>query len=102
ISQLCHDFNARLLRDYEGTSLDAIRQMVGMGMGITFLPALYVHSEIRNGGDVVVKRLRNRPIFRSMGLVWRESAGNTASFEQIATIIKSVAKESFGDLFVES
>ncbi|MEM9880691.1 MAG: LysR substrate-binding domain-containing protein, partial [Pseudomonadota bacterium] len=47
ISQLCHDFNARLLRDYEGTSLDAIRQMVGMGMGITFLPALYVHSEIR-------------------------------------------------------
>ncbi|MEM7570747.1 MAG: hydrogen peroxide-inducible genes activator [Pseudomonadota bacterium] len=101
ISHLCNDFDARLLRDYEGTSLDALRQMVGMGMGITFLPALYVQSEIRDGGDVVVKKLKNKPIFRSMGLVWRESAGNTAAFLQIANIIQEVARERFQDLFVE-
>lgn len=102
ISHLCTEFNAQLLRDYEGTSLDAIRQMVGMGMGITFLPALYVQSEIRDGGDVVVKRLKGKPIYRSMGLVWRESAGNTAAFEQIATVIKEVATKNFPDLFVEA
>ncbi|MGD1954145.1 MAG: hydrogen peroxide-inducible genes activator [Sphingomonadales bacterium] len=102
ISHLCNDFDARLLRDYEGTSLDALRQMVGMGMGITFLPALYVHSEIRDGGDVVVRKLKNKPIFRSMGLVWRESAGNTAGFEQIAAVIKDVVKGRFPELFVES
>ena len=43
---LCETLGARLRADYEGTSLDAIRLMAGMGMGLAFLPALYVRSEI--------------------------------------------------------
>ncbi|MBY0421661.1 MAG: hydrogen peroxide-inducible genes activator, partial [Parvularculaceae bacterium] len=46
VTQLCKEFGARMLRDYEGTSLDALRLMVGMGMGATFLPAIYAQSEI--------------------------------------------------------
>src|SRR5690606_15691668 len=42
VQDLCQRFNARLMRDYEGTSLDAIRQMVYMEMGAAFLPALYI------------------------------------------------------------
>lgn len=40
VAGLCETLNMRLLRDDEGTSLDAVRLMVGMGMGIAFLPAL--------------------------------------------------------------
>jgi DNA-binding transcriptional LysR family regulator len=46
VAELCEMMGARLRSDYEGTSLDAIRLMAGMGMGVAFLPALYIRSEI--------------------------------------------------------
>lgn len=101
INGLCKDFGARLIRDYEGTSLDALRQMVGMGMGAAFLPALYVHSEIRARSEVVVKRLKGRSITRSIGLIWRKSAGRAETYRQIADIIRDVAGRKFKDLIVD-
>ncbi|MEM8699409.1 MAG: LysR substrate-binding domain-containing protein, partial [Pseudomonadota bacterium] len=55
ITGLCEEFGAKLVRDYEGTSLDALRIMVGMEMGVTFVPALYARSEIEGQGEVVVR-----------------------------------------------
>ena len=46
ISAVCAETGADLSREYEGTSLDALRQMAALGMGLTFLPTLYVRSEI--------------------------------------------------------
>jgi len=40
IASLCDELGAHLRSDYEGTSLDAIRHMVSLDMGIAFLPAL--------------------------------------------------------------
>lgn len=101
ILELCNEFGATLLRDYEGTSLDALRQMVGMDMGVTFLPALYVGSEIPSRGEVVVKKLSDRPLYRSAGLVWRKSAGRTLAYKQIAKVIREVVTENFNDLVPE-
>lgn len=101
ISGLCRDFGATVMREYEGTSLDALRTMVGMGMGVTFLPALYVRSEIAEGSTVVVRRLRGRQISRSIGLVWRKSAGRSAGYRQIASVIQRVAAEQFPELTLE-
>ncbi|MFU8778510.1 MAG: LysR substrate-binding domain-containing protein, partial [Roseovarius sp.] len=41
---LCEEVGAQLRQDYEGSSLDALRQMTALNMGICFLPALYVQS----------------------------------------------------------
>ncbi|MEM8814151.1 MAG: hydrogen peroxide-inducible genes activator [Pseudomonadota bacterium] len=101
VGTLCREFGATLLRDYEGTSLDALRQMVGMGMGVTFLPALYVRSEIPSKGEVVVKQLDGRSINRSIGLVWRKSAGRAAAYKQIADVICDVAAKKFKNLIIE-
>src|SRR5690606_10399595 len=49
IQRLCDHFGAEVNRQYEGTSLDTLRQMVTMGMGLAFLPALYIYAEIRPG-----------------------------------------------------
>ncbi|MEL7029720.1 MAG: LysR substrate-binding domain-containing protein, partial [Pseudomonadota bacterium] len=100
ISGLCEEFGAKLLRDYEGTSLDALRQMVGMGMGVTFLPALYVQSEIPSRGEVAVKRLSGKTITRSVGLVWRKSAGRAAAYREIADVIRDVAARRFKDVII--
>lgn len=103
ISALCNETGAHLSRDYEGTSLDALRQMVAMGMGLTFLPALYVRSEIdgRAAEDVVTRPFRGRRFSRSVGLVWRKSAGAEVAYSRLADIIRGTARR-FSELVIES
>lgn len=81
-----------VLRDYEGTSLDAIRQMAGMGMGLALLPSLYIRSEIRDEDDVVVRAIRGRPLYRELALAWRRSAGRAPAFRLLASIVMEVGK----------
>jgi LysR family hydrogen peroxide-inducible transcriptional activator len=82
---------AHVLRDYEGTSLDAVRQMTGMGMGLSLLPALYVRSEVRDEDDVTTRPLSDRVIYRELGLVWRGSAGRATAFRRLAEIVAATA-----------
>ena len=49
IADLSRQSGARLRHDFEGTSLDALRQMVALDMGIPLLPALYALPEARAG-----------------------------------------------------
>jgi LysR family hydrogen peroxide-inducible transcriptional activator len=101
ITALCVETGAELSRDYEGTSLDALRQMVAMGMGATFLPALYVRSEIEGRArDVVVRPFRGRRFARSIGLVWRSSTGAAAGYGLLAQLIRETARR-FPDLVIE-
>ncbi|MEL6478997.1 MAG: hydrogen peroxide-inducible genes activator [Pseudomonadota bacterium] len=101
ITGLCEEFGATLLRDYEGTSLDALRIMVGMDMGVTFVPALYAQSEIAAQSEVTVRPIQGRRITRSIGLVWRKSAGRAAAYRQIAETIKKVVAQEFKMLTIE-
>ena len=87
---------AKVLRDYEGTSLDAIRQMAGMGMGLAMLPALYVRSNIRENDDVVVRAIRGRPMHRELGLVSRKSAGRANAFHRLGEVIVAVWETRLG------
>jgi LysR family hydrogen peroxide-inducible transcriptional activator len=95
VHALCETFGARLIRDYEGTSLDALRQMVAMDMGTTFLPALYAQSEISELGDVVTVPFKGRRISRSSGLVWRKGAGQSSGYADLAHFIRDVVRKEF-------
>lgn len=83
---------AQVLRDYEGTSLDAIRQMAGLGMGLALLPSLYIRSEIRDEDDVIVRPVRGRAMYREMAMVWRRRAGRAAAYQQLAAVISDVER----------
>ncbi|MEO1639806.1 MAG: hydrogen peroxide-inducible genes activator [Pseudomonadota bacterium] len=88
ISAICHQYGAVIARDYEGTSLDAIRQMVGMGMGVAFLPRLYTKSEIDGrGSNVVVQPFAGERIMRPVGLVWRSGARATV-YHRLGNVIR--------------
>lgn len=94
IAALCHQHGAMIARDYEGTSLDAIRQMVGMGMGVAFLPRLYARSEIDSrSSNVVVLPFRRSTVMRSVGLVWRSATG-AAIFDRLSEVIKDAARQN--------
>jgi LysR family hydrogen peroxide-inducible transcriptional activator len=102
ISALCNEIGISLSREYEGTSLDALRQMVAMGMGLTFLPALYARSEIdaRPTGDVATRPFRGRRFSRSIGLVWRKNTGAAPAYGRLADIIRDTARQ-FPELVIE-
>lgn len=100
VADLCEVFGARVRTDYEGTSLDSIRLMAGMGMGVAFLPALYVRSEIaENDRDVQVVGLEGPRILRSVGLITRSGSTDEAA-PRIARIIKSVARDVFSGVLI--
>lgn len=100
VAEICEVLGARLRSDYEGNTLDAIRLMTGMAMGVAFLPALYVRSEIKaDHADVVVVPLEGPRLFRSVGVVVRESHADEAA-PRIARTIQIVAQEIFARILV--
>ncbi|MEM8731226.1 MAG: hydrogen peroxide-inducible genes activator [Pseudomonadota bacterium] len=102
LSELAREIGATLRPDYEGTSLDALRHMTAMNMGVTFLPALYVTSEIPDPdeGDVALVPFRKGRFFRSIGIAWRTSATHTPMLKTFADLVRTTVKEHFGDLVI--
>jgi LysR family transcriptional regulator, hydrogen peroxide-inducible genes activator len=90
VERLAARHGAGLLEDYEGTSLDALRQMVALGMGLSVFPANYAASEIGADRSVVLRPLAGQPLVRSLGFVWRSGAVRTPDFITLA----SFARES--------
>lgn len=92
VAALAERCGAQVLRDYEGTSLDAVRQMAGMGMGLALLPELYVRQEIADGGDVVVRPFAGGRPYREIGLIWRVGAGRSSDLMLLAETLRSIAQ----------
>ncbi|MGB7373080.1 hydrogen peroxide-inducible genes activator [Pontixanthobacter sp.] len=90
-SGICERLGAEIQRDYEGTSLDSLRQMAGSGLGLAILPELYLRSE--TGGEDMVRRfdIRGWAEKRSIAALWREG---TAFADTYAAIAEVVAKEA--------
>ena len=100
VIQLCEDFKATPLRDYEGTSLDTLRLMVGMGVGIAFLPALYIKSEIGDRGEIAIVKLKAANLYRQIGLAWRSRSVHTGLHNDLAKLIRKTAEESLPEIAV--
>lgn len=97
---LCEEFGATLLRDYEGTSLDTLRLMAGMGVGIAFLPALYIRSEISERDKLKVLEFSTSNLHRQIGLVWRQRSVHAEQFSEIAEMVRSTCAERFPEVTV--
>lgn len=95
---LCEEFGANIRLDYEGTSLDMVREMVLTGLGVTFMPGLYVRRELARDPNFKILQIQGRSIYRNVGLGWRKSSGRTKQFEDIARLIREVVKTQFSDL----
>ncbi|MGD8326413.1 MAG: hydrogen peroxide-inducible genes activator [Sphingomonadales bacterium] len=94
---LANKYGARILRDYEGTSLDTVRQMIGTGVGLAFLPALYVRSEIEPRSDVAVLDLDEAPTDREVVLAWRPSAPQRHLYKELAQFIRTLCAARLSD-----
>lgn len=100
VLEICDELKADLQRDYEGTSLDTLRQMVVMGMGAAFLPGLYVHSELHDPEAVHVCEIENKPIIREHMLAWRNTSPSRTFFRILANRIQSLVAQKLADAVI--
>lgn len=92
IAALCAATGARLAREFEGTSLDTLRQMVATGMGVALLPALYIRSEVLREQLVVTRPLTHGAPVREVALVWRQAAPGAARYEALAEVMTAAVQ----------
>ena len=90
VKSLAETFEADLSHDFEGTSLDMLRQMVAMGLGLSFLPALYIRSEVARENMLVNRPLTGTEPARLIGVVWRKGSARQEEFEALAGIVAEI------------
>ncbi|NIB41440.1 hydrogen peroxide-inducible genes activator [Pseudomaricurvus alkylphenolicus] len=97
VEAVCEELGANIARDYEGTSLDALRQMVMMGVGVAFLPSLYIHSEIHQPQGLSVSQIEELQLHRTHVLAWRKNSPNRSFYRQLVELIRSLVKANLSD-----
>jgi LysR family transcriptional regulator, hydrogen peroxide-inducible genes activator len=100
VQAICRDCGARLLADFEGTSLSTLHQMTMMGAGLTFLPGLYALSCAREDEGIKLMTLASRPLHRTIGMAWRASSRDADMFLEIAAHVRLAVKQHFPDFMV--
>lgn len=87
VRQISDDYGVELSHDYEGTSLDTLRQMVATGMGLSLMPALYVKSEVAHQDIVVARPFRGTAPSRTIGMVWRKGTSREKEYRLLSTLV---------------
>lgn len=100
VQKLAEEFGFRLLRDFEGTSLDTLRQMIGTGIGLSFLPSLYIRSEIMPRHDVAVLDLDFELPSREIAMAWRPRSPQKHLYQQIVRIIRDTCRRNLDGFVV--
>jgi LysR family hydrogen peroxide-inducible transcriptional activator len=100
VRQICEDTGAEISLDYGATSLDTIRQMVGMGLGLSLLPALYVRSEVQPNRLVTARPLAGPQPFRTVGMIWRRHAARAAGHVALAQILRGILRRTAPEVTV--
>ena len=101
VQAACEKLGANILRDYEGTSLDALRHMVVMGMGLAFLPTLYIHTEIHRAESLVIAEVDKLKLTRTHVLAWRKNAPNRVFYRELAEQIRRSVQSKLTDAGLE-
>jgi LysR family hydrogen peroxide-inducible transcriptional activator len=94
VQAFCQSSGAVLSEDYEGTSLDAVRQMVSIGMGLSLFPEFYIASEFPKETGVVLRDVVGWSLTRSIGLVWRKGSVRSVQFAQLCSECEMALTES--------
>lgn len=75
----------------EGSSLSTLVQMVGAGIGVTFIPQMAAAVETRSAA-VSLSRFADPPPRRTIGMIWRRTSPLGAQLHHIAEIVRQAAQ----------
>lgn len=101
IATLCERFTAHAQGMFASNSLNTLKQMAIMNMGIAFMPGLYTRAGITPEDPLKVLDLKNEKINRTHVASWRKNAPSRHLFQKISYDIKTIAMDLFDDLLEE-
>ncbi len=93
IAELARKAGGQVSEEYQGTSLDATRQMAIMGAGVAVLPSLYVKREAQRDRDVSLRPIDDVSAQRTISLIWRERSPLHQRFLEFAEVLHQTAAE---------
>jgi len=93
VQKLAEAAGAHVSTEYEGTSLDAIRQMAGMGAGIAIVPSLYAVMEASKDPDQIVRPIDHPLARRQISLVWRSGSPLEQNIQKLGLVFRDVAAD---------
>ena len=85
--EACH-LDGMQNEEISATSLETLRQMVGMGLGVTLIPVLASGGTTADVTQVALRPLAAPGASRTIGLVWRKRSPLAATMEQLAVSLK--------------
>lgn len=97
VSSLAREAGATVSEEYEGTSLDALRQMAAMADWIAVIPSLYAVSEALKDENLTVRPIDHALACRHISLTWRAASPLGDTFQALGAVLKEVAEEILGD-----
>lgn len=96
VVNLAAECGANLRYDYEGTSLDTLREMMATGLGVSLMPGLYVRSVVSKDPRFKTFDIGSRGLSRTIGMLWRKSKNPQHNFDNLAVLIRNIVKDEFG------
>jgi len=93
VQRLADISGATVSAEYEGTSLDAIRQMAAMGGMVAVLPSLYAYSEAREDPGIIVRQIAHASARRDISLLWRPTSPLSVKFEAIGEALRKASND---------
>lgn len=95
IEAVCAEFGAQIRHDFDGASLDMLREMIATGHGVAFLPGLYVNRSLHHDESQKALRLLGKPIERTIVTAWRKSTPCEGRYRRIVELIASAVRRDF-------
>ena len=97
VVNLAAECGANIRYDFEGTSLDTLREMMATGLGVSLMPGLYVRSVVSKDPRFKTFEIGNYGLKRTIGMLWRKNKTSHPNFEPLAALFReTVAKEFAG------
>lgn len=91
-SLVCRRLGLRPLADVQASSIETMRQMVAMGLGLAILPELATAGPFAHAGNLVARPLGGEDDARLLALVWRKTYPRPEQLQTLAGLIRSCAE----------
>lgn len=86
-TQVCRRLGLRPVHEMQASSIETLRQMVAMGLGLAVLPELATVAPFANAG-IVLRRLDGSDGSRLLTLLWRKSHPRPDQLQALAGLIR--------------
>jgi LysR family hydrogen peroxide-inducible transcriptional activator len=88
--EVCHLSNASERSEFRATSLETLRQMVAMNVGITLLPVLAVQPPIARTANICLTAFQGAHPSRRLAIFWRKTSALHELLLKVARIFQSL------------